>query len=188
MRRLVSSILLLCSLFLFSGCFAEASSAASSKNGVPAASSSISSSSRTAPASSAAPRAASPRSQASSSSSSAPKYGESFYSKEDVAAYLHAYNELPPNYLTKKEAEALGWSGGNLWKFAPSGVIGGDRFGNREGLLPKVQGRKYYECDVNYSGGRRGSERLIYSNDGMIYYTADHYASFTLLYGEEGKR
>jgi guanyl-specific ribonuclease Sa len=64
-------------------------------------------------------------------------------------------------------------------------VIGGDRFGNREGLLPESDGRKYFECDVAYEGGYRGAERLVYSNDGLIYYTPDHYESFTLLYGEE---
>lgn len=110
-----------------------------------------------------------------------------YYSKEDVALYIYQYKELPCNYLTKKEAEKMGWvsSKGNLWKVTDKMVIGGDRFGNYEGLLPSKKGRTYTECDVNYNGGHRGSERIIFSNDGLIYYTGDHYNTFELLYGEE---
>ena len=106
---------------------------------------------------------------------------------EEVAEYLHFYGHLPQNYLTKQEAKALGWdaSRGNLWEVAEGKSIGGDRFGNREGLLPEADGHIWYECDVNYEGGFRGAERLLYSSDGLIYYTDDHYASFTLIYGEE---
>ena len=99
---------------------------------------------------------------------------------EDVADYLHAYGHLPGNFITKKEAQALGWPGGDLWKYAPGKSIGGEYFGNFEGLLPK--GTRYHECDVNYAGGSRGAERVIYGDDGSIYYTDDHYASFTQLY------
>lgn len=108
----------------------------------------------------------------------------SYTSKEDVALYLHTYGHLPSNFITKKEAEELGWisSKGNLWKVADGKSIGGDYFGNREGLLPSKKGRKWYECDVNYDGGFRGGERILYSNDGLIYYTDDHYASYTQLY------
>ena len=60
--------------------------------------------------------------------------------------------------------------------------IGGDHFGNYEGLLPDADGRKWKECDVNYSGGYRGAERLVFSNDGLIYYTKDHYESFEKMY------
>lgn len=106
---------------------------------------------------------------------------------EEVALYIHTYGELPGNYISKKDAEALGWSSrqGNLWDVAPGKSIGGSRFGNYEGLLPEAKGRKYYECDVNYEGGYRGGERIVYSNDGLVYYTKDHYKSFELLYGEE---
>ncbi|MCK9253846.1 MAG: ribonuclease, partial [Clostridiales bacterium] len=78
----------------------------------------------------------------------------------------------------------LGWdaSRGNLWEVTDRMSIGGDRFGNREGLLPDQEGRVWYECDVNYNGGYRGAERLVYSNDGLIYYTDDHYQSFTRMY------
>ena len=110
-----------------------------------------------------------------------------YSSKEEVAAYLHEFGHLPDNYLTKSEAQDLGWvsSKGNLWDVAPGMSIGGDSFGNREGLLPSKKGRKYYECDIDYEGGRRNAKRIIFSNDGLIYYTEDHYESFELLYGEE---
>lgn len=110
-----------------------------------------------------------------------------YTSKEDVALYIHTHNKLPDNYIRKNEARDLGWeaSQGNLWEVSDEKSIGGDRFGNREGKLPISEDRQYYECDINYKGGYRGAERLVYSNDGLIYYTDDHYDSFTLLYGDE---
>lgn len=108
----------------------------------------------------------------------------SYTTPEDVALYLHTYEKLPGNFITKKDAEALGWDSkkGNLWEVAEGKSIGGDRFGNYEGLLPEEEGLTYKECDVNYEGGFRGAERLIYSNQGDIYYTGDHYESFEQLY------
>ena len=104
-------------------------------------------------------------------------------SKEEVALYIHIYDKLPSNYITKKEARDLGWPGGDLSEYAPGKCIGGDRFGNNEGLLPEVKGRKYKECDIDTLGKKkRGAKRIIYSNDGYIYYTEDHYASYELLY------
>lgn len=110
--------------------------------------------------------------------------GQSYSSKEEVAAYLHAFSELPPNFLTKREAEEAGWdnSKGNLWQVTDQKSIGGDSFGNREGLLPAAEGRKYFECDIGYAGGYRGPERIVYSNDGLIFYTQDHYETFERLY------
>ncbi len=109
-----------------------------------------------------------------------------YYSAEDVGLYLHIYGCLPDNYITKNEARELGWEGGSIEKFAPGYAIGGDKFGNREGLLPKTSGRQYFECDIDTDGGKsRGAKRIVFSNDGLIYYTEDHYESFTLLYGEE---
>ena len=107
-----------------------------------------------------------------------------YYSRDDVALYLHTYNHLPTNYLTKNEAEALGWNNkeGNLWDVADGYCIGGNKFGNYEGRLPEKSGRTWHECDVNYQGGYRGSDRLLYSTDGLIYYTEDHYNTFTQLY------
>lgn len=106
--------------------------------------------------------------------------------KDEVALYIHTYKHLPKNYITKKEAEALGWQGGSLLEYAPDKCIGGDKFGNYEGLLPKKQNRVYRECDIATLGKKnRGAKRIIYSNDGLIYYTDDHYKSFKLLYGDE---
>ena len=110
-----------------------------------------------------------------------------YTSKEDVAAYLHQYGHLPSNFITKKEAKKLGWvsSEGNLREVAPGMSIGGDYFGNYEGNLPEADGRDYHECDIDSDGGYRGAKRIVYSNDGLIYYTEDHYETFELLYGEE---
>ena len=109
-----------------------------------------------------------------------------YYSAEDVALYLYTFGHLPENFITKDEARDLGWEGGSVEKFAPGYAIGGDKFGNREGLLPQEKGRQYYECDIDTDGrSSRGAKRIVYSNDGLIYYTDDHYESFTLLYGEE---
>jgi hypothetical protein len=110
-----------------------------------------------------------------------------YTSKEEVALYIYTYNHLPSNYITKKEAKALGWinSEGNLWEVAPGMSIGGDYFGNYEGLLPEDEDRDYYECDIDFDGTYRNAKRIVFSNDGLIYYTEDHYDSFELLYGEE---
>ena len=109
-----------------------------------------------------------------------------YTTKEDVALYIHIYGKLPQNFITKKEAEALGWPGGELEPYAPGKCIGGSRFGNYEGLLPDAPGRTWTECDIDTLGAKkRGAKRIVYSNDGLIYYTGDHYESFELLYGEE---
>lgn len=110
----------------------------------------------------------------------------SYTTRDDVALYIYTYGELPSNFMTKNEARALGWEGGSLEPYAPGMCIGGDYFGNYEGLLPEQSGREYHECDIDTLGASsRGAKRIIFSNDGLIYYTADHYNSFTLLYGEE---
>lgn len=107
-----------------------------------------------------------------------------YTSKDEVALYLRTYGKLPNNYITKRDATDLGWDAqkGNLWDVTDKLSIGGDRFGNREKLLPEKEGRTYFECDINYEGGYRGSERIVYSNDGLIFYTEDHYESFEQLY------
>jgi len=110
----------------------------------------------------------------------------SYTTKEDVALYIHLYGRLPDNFITKKEAQNLGWPGGSLEPYAPGMCIGGSRFGNYEGLLPEAEGRSYTECDIDTLGAKsRGAKRIVFSNDGLIYYTEDHYESFELLYGEE---
>lgn len=106
--------------------------------------------------------------------------------KEDVSLYLREYGRLPGNFITKSEAKALGWDSGSLEPFAPGMCIGGDRFDNYEGLLPEKDGRTYTECDIDTLGAdSRGAKRIVFSNDGLIYYSDDRCGSFTLLYGEE---
>ncbi len=112
--------------------------------------------------------------------------GESYTTKEDVACYIHFFGRLPDNFITKQEAQNLGWPGGSLEPYAPGMCIGGSRFGNYEGLLPEAKGRRYTECDIDTLGAKsRGAKRIVFSNDGLIYYTGDHYESFELLYGDE---
>jgi guanyl-specific ribonuclease Sa len=107
-----------------------------------------------------------------------------YTTKKDVSDYLAQYGRLPQNFITKREAQTLGWPGGDLRPYAKDRCIGGDRFGNYEGLLPEKSGRTYYECDIDTLGAAsRGPKRIVYSNDGLIYYTPDHYESFELLEG-----
>ena len=111
---------------------------------------------------------------------SLPEYGEYYYDLENVVLYLYLYDELPDNYITKSQARDLGWSGGSVEDYQYGAAIGGDRFGNREGLLPEASGRSYTECDLNTLGlGSRGAERLVFSSDGLFFYTDDHYESFS---------
>lgn len=106
--------------------------------------------------------------------------------KEEVALYIHLYGKLPSNFMTKSEARKQGWNGsGALSNTLPGKCIGGDVFQNREGLLPKKAGRTWQECDIGtLSSSSRGARRIVFSNDGLVYYTKDHYKSFELLYGE----
>ena len=130
------------------------------------------------------PDAAAEEPAAEPESEAAPDENGSYTTKEDLALYIHTYGHLPPNFITKKDAEKAGWSGGSLEKVLPGMCIGGDYFGNYEGLLPKAKGRKWTECDVNTLGAKsRGAERIVFSNDGLIYYSPDHYDSFEQLYG-----
>ena len=106
-----------------------------------------------------------------------------YSSKDEVALYIHLYGHLPSNFITKKQAEKEGWKGGKLKN---GKCIGGTYFGNYEGILPEKKGRVYTECDIDTAGKKsRGAKRIVFSNDGLIYYTDDHYETFTLLYGEE---
>ncbi|MCH5272329.1 MAG: ribonuclease [Lachnospiraceae bacterium] len=109
-----------------------------------------------------------------------PVYGEYYYDLTNVVLYLEVYDELPPNYITKSEARQLGWEGGSVEKYREGAAIGGDSFGNREGLLPEAEGRNYTECDIDTNGyGSRGSRRLVFSDDGLYFYTSDHYETFS---------
>nr|WP_024968099.1 ribonuclease domain-containing protein [Pantoea sp. IMH] len=97
--------------------------------------------------------------------------------QDGVIRYLQQQQRLPPYYIKKTAARQRGWQPekGNLCDVLPGRAIGGDRFYNRENQLPNSQGRKWFEADVNYRCGRRGSERLLYSSDGLIYLSRDHY-------------
>lgn len=111
-----------------------------------------------------------------------------YYDLENVVLYLDTYGCLPPNYITKNEARDLGWSGGSAEEYLEGAAIGGDSFGNREGLLPKADGRKYTECDLDTLGqSSRGAHRLLFSNDGLYFFTDDHYESFTQVFVENGQ-
>ena len=123
-----------------------------------------------------------------SSGDSQPAIAEdgSYTSKDEVALYIHTYGHLPENYITKDEAYDLGWkSEGTLDEVAPGMSIGGDYYGNYEGVLLDEPGREYHECDIDYESGNRNGKRIVYSNDGNIYYTEDHYNSFEHLYGDD---
>jgi hypothetical protein len=97
----------------------------------------------------------------------------------ETVTMLRQERRLPPRYVTKGEAARTGWRpGDDLCRSAPGKAIGGDRFGNREGRLPRAQGRTWYEADLDFNCGRRGAKRLVWSNDGLIYVTTDHYETF----------
>ena len=124
-----------------------------------------------------------PETSVTEKSSSGIREDGTYDGKEEVAEYIHTYGHLPSNYMTKEEAQKLGWNGGSLEDYAPGMCIGGDRFGNYEKKLPTQKGRIYYECDIDTIGWKnRGSRRIIYSNDGLIFYTGDHYEHFEQLY------
>ncbi|MBR4909542.1 MAG: hypothetical protein IKZ43_11090 [Acidaminococcaceae bacterium] len=109
--------------------------------------------------------------------------GKAYTDKDRVAAYIHIYKTLPPNYITKGQATKLGWkTKGSLDQVAPGKSIGGDRYGNYEKKLPDKQGRTWKECDIDYVRGNRNAKRICFSNDGLIYYTSSHYQKFERLY------
>ncbi len=126
------------------------------------------------------PEAAQPDASAPEDQDSAPGLpveGEYYYDLKNVVLYLELYDQLPDNYITKSEARDLGWSGGSVERYLDGAAIGGDRFGNREGILPDGD---YTECDLNTDGqDSRGAERLVFSDDGRYYCTVDHYETFT---------
>ena len=103
-----------------------------------------------------------------------------YNSKEDVSSYLRRFKgALPRNFITKSEARELGWTGGPLEPYAPGKSIGGDRFGNYEQRLPRLEAGFYKECDIDSRGRPRGAKRLVFTQDGQrIYYTGDHYNTF----------
>ena len=100
--------------------------------------------------------------------------------EKKVTDYLKENGKLPDYYITKKDAAREGWVAkeGNLCDVLPGRAIGGDIFTNREKTLPVKKGRIWYEADINYDCGRRNARRVVYSNDGLIFVTHDHYKNF----------
>ena len=101
-----------------------------------------------------------------------------------IADYIFEHGRLPDNFITKKEAQKLGWDSSRNYvsDVAPGKSIGGDRFGNYEGRLPNKKGRTWYEADCYYTKGKRNAHRILYSSDGLVYYTDDHYETFTQMF------
>ncbi len=108
----------------------------------------------------------------------------SYTSRDQVALYIHTYGHLPANYISKTKARAAGWDGDSddLWNYCPGKSIGGGSFHDSSDLLPDASGRTYTECDIDFAGKSRGAKRIVYSNDGLVYYTDDHYESFTRIF------
>ena len=117
----------------------------------------------------------------------APRFELPVTDPQQIVNYLDYYGELPENFITKSEAKRLGWDSryNYVGEVAPGKSIGGDRFGNYEGQLPEARGRQWYECDANYKGKKRGAARVLYSSDGLYYYTDDHYETFTQMFPED---
>ena len=104
---------------------------------------------------------------------------------QSITDWLFSHNfTLPDNFITKREAQALGWDSryNKLSDVAPGKSIGGDRFGNYDRKLPTAKGRQYYECDCWYTKGSRNAYRIVYSNDGLVFYTEDHYNTFVEMF------
>lgn len=121
-------------------------------------------------------------SQVSSKKSTAPDEHGTYDSAQDVADYLLYYHKLPENYMTKSEARKKGWESGALNRVIPGKCIGGDEYLNLEGKLPK--NATYHECDIDtINKAKRGSKRLVWSDDFKIYYTKDHYETFEYIGG-----
>jgi ribonuclease T1 len=103
----------------------------------------------------------------------------------DVAGFaetvqsLREARRLPSRYVTKDMARARGWRGGGLCEIWPGHAIGGDLFNNFGGNLPAAAGRSYREADIDATCRSRGPKRLVFSSDGLIFVTTDHYNSFT---------
>ncbi len=94
--------------------------------------------------------------------------------------YLKFKHRLPEYYISRQDAKALGWNpkSGNLSDVAPAQMLFGGEFKNKKGKLPQAEGRLWYEADINYIDGWRNRERILFSNDGLIFVTYDHYETF----------
>ncbi len=101
--------------------------------------------------------------------------------------WIKYLQELPEYYITRDDAKNAGWVNwkGNLADVLPGAMIYGGIYYNDKGILPHKEGRVWYETDINYEGGYRNSERVVFSNDGLIFVTYDHYKTFAEIIGEE---
>ena len=198
MKKILTHMALVLFTALFAltlaGCFGQnapstSSGAAASASSVEA-SGGVSSSSATSSASSAASGLGESQAGSQASASAADAFGitvekDGEYSDKDhVALYIHTYGALPSNYVSKTKARKAGWvnTKGNLWDVLPGKSIGGSGFHNDDGKLPDARGREWFECDIDYEGGFRNAKRIVYSDDGLIFYTDDHYKTFQQLY------
>lgn len=86
---------------------------------------------------------------------------------------------LPDYYISWEDILALGWKEGK-WpsNFAPGKMITHGTYQNRNEHLPQSPGRIWYEADINYKTGKRNTQRVLWSNDGLIFVTYDHYETF----------
>ena len=180
MKKLARAITLFAIAAVLALAFGGCTGTAGSSSSASAASSSPPSSSSVQASSSAAGMASSSSSAASTSVTESGEYSD----KESVALYIHLYGHLPGNYISKTKARKAGWvnTEGNLWDVLPGMSIGGSEFYNDEGKLPEAQGRRWTECDIDYQGGYRNEKRIVFSNDGLVFYTGDHYNTFEQLY------
>lgn len=94
--------------------------------------------------------------------------------------HLKYKGKLPEYYLTRDDASSLGWNPNKntLDNIASNRMIFGGQYFNKTGHLPEKKGRIWYEADINYISGKRNSERIVFSNDGLIFVTYNHYKTF----------
>lgn len=115
-----------------------------------------------------------------------------YTTRDSVAAYLCKFGNLPGNYVGKNEGKKLYEAKGytfSKWNFNPwttlGVMIGGDKFDNfasdPDYYHENLPEGNYHEADVEYSAKNRGTKRLVYQPDCIIYYTADHYETYTRL-------
>lgn len=99
---------------------------------------------------------------------------------EGTDVYLAQYGRLPEYYVDKQTAQNAGWRPAKkkLSSVLPGKMMGGGVFANKAGKLPSAAGRVWYEADINYYGGKRNRQRLLYSSDGLLFVTYDHYHTF----------
>lgn len=89
-------------------------------------------------------------------------------------------NTLPNYYLSKAELIDTGWKPGKFpSNWVPGKMLAGGIYNNKNQHLPETAGRTWYEADINYYSGKRNSSRILYSNDGLVFATFDHYSTFS---------